>query len=254
MDDDQTPVRPRSGRGSRGPTRLKRLALRRAAGEKTHVDIDVNTGVAFGPKADEFMSYLGVVSRERLSILINSWDEVSEVDRNMLWEDVLANFDIPDVEPLRSKILSNIALKFRTFKSRLTSRYIFGDLKDENPCLKYQHIDEETWRLFRESRENEAWMDRRKKAQEIALKNLTPHVMSRSGYRKLEQTLMVEKEKSQQGTYSENVETGVTSPPPPFRHGKWKRARIKKSGVPSSEQSGVIIEKIVSYFCYFQFF
>ena len=67
-------------------------------------------------------------------------------------------------------------------------------------------------------------------------------------------TLMVEKEKSQQGTYSENVETGVTSPPPPFRHEKWKRARIKKSGAPSSEQSGVIIEKIVSYFCYFQFF
>jgi len=87
------------------------------------------------------------------------------------------------------------------------------------------------------------------------LKNLTPHVMSRSGYRKLEQTLMVEKEKSQQGTLSENVETGVTSPPsPPFRHVKWKRARIKKSGAPSSEQSGVIIEKIVSYFCYFQFF
>jgi len=79
--------------------------------------------------------------------------------------------------------------------------------------------------------------------------------MSRSGYRKLEQTLMVEKEKSIQGTLSENVETGVTSPPsPPFHHVKWKRARIKKSGAPSSEQSGVIIEKIVSYFCYFHLF
>jgi len=64
---------------------LKRLALRRAAGEKTRVDIDVNIGVAFVPKAYDFMSYLGVVSRERLSILINSWGEVSEVDRNMIW-------------------------------------------------------------------------------------------------------------------------------------------------------------------------
>ena len=74
---------------------MKRLALRRAAGDKTRVDIDVNTGVAFGRKADEFMSYLGylgVVSRERLSILINSWDEVSEVDRNIIWEDVLVSF------------------------------------------------------------------------------------------------------------------------------------------------------------------
>jgi len=46
------------------------------------------------PKANEFMSYLGVVSRERLSILINSWDEVSEVDRNMIWEDVLVSFTL----------------------------------------------------------------------------------------------------------------------------------------------------------------
>ena len=68
MDDDQTPIKPRSERGSRGPTRLKHLALRRVVGEKTRVDIDVNTGVAFGPKANEFMSYLGVVSRERLSV------------------------------------------------------------------------------------------------------------------------------------------------------------------------------------------
>ena len=60
------------------PTRLKCLALRHAAGEKTRVDIDV--------------SYLRVVSRERLSILIYSWDEVSEVDRNMIWEDVLVSF------------------------------------------------------------------------------------------------------------------------------------------------------------------
>ena len=69
-----------------------------------------------------------------------------------------ANFKIPEVEPLRSKIISNIGLKFRHFKSRLTSRYIFGDFKRESPCLKYKHIDEETWRLFKESRENEAWM------------------------------------------------------------------------------------------------
>jgi len=42
---------------------LKRLTLKRVAGEKTRVDIDVNTEVTFGPNADEFMNYLGVVSR-----------------------------------------------------------------------------------------------------------------------------------------------------------------------------------------------
>ena len=85
MAGDQTPIRPRSGQANRGPTRLKRLSFRRAAGEKTLVDIDVNTGVASGPNAETFSNYLGVVSRERLSIWINSWDDVLKVDQNMLY-------------------------------------------------------------------------------------------------------------------------------------------------------------------------
>jgi len=84
MDDYQTPIRPRFGQGSRGPTRLKRLSLRRAASEKTHVDIDINTEVVSGLNAEMFNNYLGVLSCEKLFILINSWDNVLEVDRNML--------------------------------------------------------------------------------------------------------------------------------------------------------------------------
>ena len=94
MDDDQTPIRSRSGQGNRGPTRFKRLTLKRVADEKKRVGIDINTGVAFGPNAYEFNSYLGVVSHERLSILINSWDDVSEIDHNMIWEDVLVSFTL----------------------------------------------------------------------------------------------------------------------------------------------------------------
>jgi len=49
------------------------------------VDIDINTGLAFGPNAETFNNYLRVLSRERLSILINSWDDVSKDDQNMLF-------------------------------------------------------------------------------------------------------------------------------------------------------------------------
>jgi len=94
MDDDQTPIRPWSGRGSRGLTRLKCLSLRRAAGEKTCVDINVNYGVTSDPNVETFNNYLGVVYHERLSILINSWDEVSEGNQNMLWEDVRVSFTL----------------------------------------------------------------------------------------------------------------------------------------------------------------
>jgi len=53
MADDHTPIYfiPPFGRASRGRTRLQHLSLRRASGEKTPVNIDVNTGVAFGSDA-----------------------------------------------------------------------------------------------------------------------------------------------------------------------------------------------------------
>jgi len=76
-----------------------------------------------------------------------------------------------------------------------------------------------------------------------SFKECCPHVLSRLGYRKLEQSLMVEKEQSRQGIGS-NIYTGVTSPPsPPLRHVKWKMARIKKSGAFSYEQSKIVSEK-----------
>jgi len=86
MIDDQTPISSTSPskRFTRGPTRLRRLSLRRASGKNTPVNIDVNTKVTPGLSVDTFNSYLGVVARERISILTNSWDDVIEVDRNML--------------------------------------------------------------------------------------------------------------------------------------------------------------------------
>jgi len=94
MDDDQTPIRLWSEWGNIGPTRLKRLSLRCVAGEKTHVDINVNIRVASSPNVETFNNYLWVVSRESLSILINSWDDVSKVDRNMLLEDIWVSFTL----------------------------------------------------------------------------------------------------------------------------------------------------------------
>jgi len=59
---------------------------------------------------------------------------------------------------------------------------------------------------------------------------------------------MVEKEQFRQRIGSE-IDTRVTSlPSPPLRHVKWKMALIKKSGAFSSEQSKIVLEKIVSYF------
>lgn len=53
-------------------------------------------------------------------------------------------FDILNVVTLKSKCLSSAIEKFRGFKIKLTSTYIFGARKNENPCVRYKGIDEET--------------------------------------------------------------------------------------------------------------
>ena len=66
-------------------------------------------------------------------------------------------FDIPNVPTLRQKCLSSVAEKFRGSKTKLTSRYVFGHKKNENPFLKYTWIDEDTWRQFLKLRTSEGW-------------------------------------------------------------------------------------------------
>jgi len=50
------------------------------------VDVNVHTGRATRPNAEIFHTYLGIVAREKISILAQSWDHVTEHERNIIWE------------------------------------------------------------------------------------------------------------------------------------------------------------------------
>ena len=76
-------------RPTRGATRLRELLIRRAKGQKAHVDINVDTGESSGRSGDVFKSYLGMLAREIISILTPSFDYVTEADREMIWQDLL---------------------------------------------------------------------------------------------------------------------------------------------------------------------
>ena len=69
----------------------------------------------------------------------------------MLFFFLQQNFDIPNTEVMRRKILSIMATRWRDFKTYLTREYVNGSKKDEDPCFKYG-ISEEDWRDFRASR------------------------------------------------------------------------------------------------------
>jgi len=64
-------------------------------------------------------------------------------------------FDIPNVTTLRNKCLSSVIEKFRIFKRKLTSMYVFEARKNGNHCAKYKAIGEQTWRQFVELRTSE---------------------------------------------------------------------------------------------------
>jgi len=77
-----------SSKKSREATRMKHLALKRLTKGKVHVEIDPHTGRAKGPNRNDFVSYLGVLARSKVSILERSWDHVIEADKNMIWQDI----------------------------------------------------------------------------------------------------------------------------------------------------------------------
>ena len=74
--EDETPIK----RPTRRASRLRQLLIRRANGQKTPVDINVDTRMPRGRYADVFKSYLEMLARERISILTPSFDHVTEVD------------------------------------------------------------------------------------------------------------------------------------------------------------------------------
>ena len=77
-----------------------------------------------------------------------------------------------------------------------------------------------------------------------------PQVLSREGYKYLEQKLLAEKTKKklEEAAQSGSVD-GIINPPSPVkRHIKWKMARTKKTREMTTEAAKEIAEKIVSHF------
>ena len=54
----------------------------------------------------------------------------------LVYELILSNnvddYKIPNVKTLKAKVLSDVGVKFRQFKSKFTTNYIYGERKEEN--------------------------------------------------------------------------------------------------------------------------
>ena len=77
-----------SQKKSKEPTRLRDVTASRLGGLKVVVDLDPQTGRASGPNRAVFVSYLGVLARTKVSILVPTWDHVTESEKNTIWQDL----------------------------------------------------------------------------------------------------------------------------------------------------------------------
>ncbi|KAH1215360.1 hypothetical protein GmHk_13G036513 [Glycine max] len=237
----------------RKASRLRSLSTRPPGVERPVVHVDPATGKADGPQKKKLRTYLGIVARDKVDITYENWKEVPTAQKDLIWEDIQAEFDIPEASDSRTKrkLLQTVRERWRQFKSDLTRKWALAadqDGVEDTVCDKYG-ISKEKWAQFCQTRRDPSWEDVRMKAQAIQKQNTAPHVLSRGGYDYLEQKLLAEKtkKKMQEAAQSGSID-GVIDPPSPVkRHVKWKMARMKKTGEMMTEAAKEIAEKIDSF-------
>ncbi|KAL5127547.1 hypothetical protein HKD37_14G039950 [Glycine soja] len=239
---------------TRKASRLRSLSTRPPGVERPVVHVDPATGKADGPHKKKLRTYLGIVACDKVDITYENWKEVPTAQKDLIWEDIQAEFDIPEASDSRTKrkLLQTVGERWRQFKSDLTRKWALAadqDGVEDTVCDKYG-INKEKWAQFCQTRRDPSWEDVRIKAQAIQKHNTAPHVLSRGGYDYLEQKLLAEKtkKKMQEAAQSGSVD-GVIDPPSLVkRHVKWKMARTKKTWEMTTEAAKEIAEKIVSHF------
>ncbi|KAL5159156.1 hypothetical protein HKD37_15G043517 [Glycine soja] len=211
---------------TRKASHLRSLSTRPLGVERPVVHVDPATGKADGTHKKKLRTYLGIVARDKVDITYKNWKEVPSAQKDLIWEDIQAEFDILEASDSRTKrkLLQTVGERWRQFKSDLTRKWALAADQDGVKDI-----------------------DARMKAQAIQKQNTAPHVLSRGGYDYLEQKLLAEKtkKKMQEAAQSGSVD-GVIDPPSPVkRHVKWKMARTKKTGEMTTEAAKEIAEKIV---------
>ncbi|KAH1213177.1 hypothetical protein GmHk_14G041183 [Glycine max] len=230
--------------------RLRSLSTRPPGAERLVVHVDPAIGKADGPHRKKLRIYLGIVARDKVDVTYENLKEVPTTQKDLIWEDIQAEFDIPETSDSRTKrkLLQTMRERWRQFKSDLTRKWALAadqDGVEDTVCEKYG-ISKEKWAQFCQTRRDPSWEDVRKKAQAIQKQNTAPHVLSRGGYDYLEQKLLVEKTKKklEEAEQSGSIDGDIDPPSPVRRHVKWKMARTKKIGEMMTEAAKEIAEKI----------
>ncbi|KAH1226371.1 hypothetical protein GmHk_11G033040 [Glycine max] len=219
---------------TRKASRLRSLSIRPPGVERPVVHVDPATGKADGPHRKKLRTYLGIVARDKVDITYENWKEVPTAQKDLIWEDIQAEFDILEASGSRKKrkLLQTVGERWRQFKSDLTRKWALAadqDGVEDTVCDKYG-ISKEKWAQFCHS-------------QRPFLGGCAHQGTGHPEKLLAEKT----KKKLQEAAQSGSVD-GVIDPPSPVRrHVKWKMARTKKTGEITTEAAKKIAEKIDSF-------
>ncbi|XP_006593188.1 uncharacterized protein LOC114378049 [Glycine soja] len=149
-------------------TRLRSSATRLPGAERLVVNVDPATGKADGPHKKKLRTYLGIFARDKVDATYNTWKEVPTAQKDLIWKDIQAEFEILEAFDSRTKkkILQIFGERWRQFKSDLTRKWILAadkDGADDIACEKYG-ISKDKWAQFCQTRRDPLWKDVWKKA------------------------------------------------------------------------------------------
>ncbi|KAL5159307.1 hypothetical protein HKD37_15G043657 [Glycine soja] len=95
---------------------LRSLSTRLPGAERPMVHVDPATDKADGPHRKKLRTYLGIMARDK--------KEIPTAQKDLIWEDIQAEFEIPEAFDSRTKrkLLQTVGERWRQFKSDLTRK------------------------------------------------------------------------------------------------------------------------------------
>ncbi|KAH9627282.1 hypothetical protein KSS87_001869 [Heliosperma pusillum] len=151
-----------------------------------HIKFD-KFGRPFGAGRLAFSRDIGDIARNNIKITYEDWFKVPEGVKDSIWQDIKTKWNFED-DAMRQKVLSIVGVRFRLFKTTLTSFFVYKNRKQrreeplDDPLPLYKGITPDDWKEFVKQRMDEKFKEKSRKAQESQKQNLHPHYMGRAGY------------------------------------------------------------------------
>ncbi|XP_052297116.1 uncharacterized protein LOC127902299 [Citrus sinensis] len=141
-------------------------------------------GVPVGKGRNDLRSYIGVIVRETISILLDDWRRVPLEMKETLWVHFQKKFKLS--LKCKSQVLKWMGVASRNFRCELATEFVLPNKDDRKslrlPPIEYPSIKKEDWKLFVDKVLSEQFQEKSKKAKDKRAKNVYNHRLGSTGY------------------------------------------------------------------------